>query len=81
MKKNLENDEDYMLADEYEALIYYGDMCVDEYLRTYSVFTSTLKLLPLPTIRKREKVSHIMQEMMSEMNRFNKEKKKKVSKT
>ena len=67
-----------MLADEYEGLINFGEMCVDDYLRTYSVFTSSLKLLPLSVIREREKVSRLMQEMMSEMNRVHKDKKRKL---
>lgn len=67
-----------MLADDFEAIISFEDMAVDEYLRTYSVFTARIKLLPTNVIKRRSNVSHIQLQTMRDMNKMTKDKKRRV---
>ena len=80
LKKCLENEEEYIFADYSEAIIYFNDMEVEEYLKFYSIFSPTLKFLPLMNIKRREIISNIQSQTICDGNKLLKSKKKNVFK-
>jgi hypothetical protein len=67
---DIENENDYVITDDAEALICNEEMYVDNYLRDYSVLANNFKLISIQTVKLRTKLIGMQENRMRENNKF-----------
>lgn len=67
---DMENENDFVITDESEAMIYNEEMTIDSYLRDYSVMANSFKLLSLLTLKVRTKLISTQENKIKEKNKF-----------
>lgn len=67
---DIDNDNDYAITDEAEALIYNEDMKIDGYLRDYSPLVNVFRLMSISALKTRSKLIGIQEHRMKEVNKL-----------
>jgi hypothetical protein len=67
---DIDNDNDYAITDEAEALIYNEDMKIDTFLKDYSVLGNCFRLMSYPHLKTRNKLTGIQEHRMKEANKI-----------
>jgi len=68
---DIENENDYVITDDAEALIYNDKLPLDEFFKNYSVLNNSLRLISLPFLKSRSQLIGLQEYRMKSTNKLN----------